>query len=170
MSTLTTKLVARILASQTGTGDLQIPSAPLNLSKAIELAAGTGANQADVLWSDTRILTASSTENLDLNGTGLTNALGETASFVKVRGLYVAAAAANTNTVNVGGAASNGFITPFGDATDVLKVRPGGFVFLAAPDTTAYAVTAATGDLLKIANGGAGTSVTYDIVLVGASA
>jgi len=31
-------------------------------------------------------------------------------------------------------------------------------------------VTASTGDILEIANGGGGTSVTYDIVIVGASA
>lgn len=32
---------------------------------------------------------------------------------------------------------------------------------------TGYAVTAGTADQLKVANSGAGTGVTYDIVIVG---
>lgn len=77
------------------------------------------------------------------------------------------AAAANTNNVVVGGAASNGFINWVGDATDVINVRPGGVFMLVAPDSTAYAVTASTGDILKVANSSSGTSVTYTIVIIG---
>jgi len=38
-----------------------------------------------------------------------------------------------------------------------------------AADATTYAVTAGTGDLLKVANSAGGTSVTYDIVIIGSS-
>jgi len=55
-------------------------------------------------------------------------------------------------------------------ASDGISVRPGGLFCWAAPDATAVAVTAGTGDLLAIANSGAGTSVTYDVVIIGSSA
>ena len=40
-------------------------------------------------------------------------------------------------------------------------------LLLVAPGAAGYAVTAGTGDILKVANSGAGTGVTYDIVIVG---
>jgi hypothetical protein len=82
----------------------------------------------------------------------------------------VRAAAGNTNAVAVGGAASNGFVGWVADATDKINVRPGGVFGLFAPDSAGYPVTAGTADLLRIGNGGAGSSVTYDIIIIGASA
>ena len=67
----------------------------------------------------------------------------------------------------VGGAGSNGFTSWVGDATDVVKVKPGGALILVAPDATGYAVTAGTGDLLTITNSAGSTSVTYDVVIMG---
>ena len=61
------------------------------------------------------------------------------------------------------------FINWVGDPTDKISVRPGGAFILIAPDATGYAVTAATGDLLKIANSAGTTSVTYDIIIIGAT-
>jgi hypothetical protein len=72
--------------------------------------------------------------------------------------------------VLAGGAAANGWATAFGDPTDKVKIKPGGTLALLAPGATAYPVTPATGDLLQVANSGAGTSVTYDIIVIGASA
>ena len=127
---------------------------------------GTGENQAKSVFADERTLTASSTENLDLAG-ALTDVFGNTITFTKVKALIVQAASGNTNDVLVGGAASNGFISWVGDATDIVKVKPGGTFAIVAPDATGLAVTAGTGDILKIANSSSGTSVTYKIVVVG---
>lgn len=129
---------------------------------------GTGADSIKQIFADTRTLSASATEDLDLAG-GLTNALGATLTFTKIRGLIVRAATGNTNNVIVGGAGSNGFVTWVGGATHTVTVRPGGLLVLLAPDATGYAVTASTGDLLKIANSSSGTSVSYDIVILGAT-
>jgi len=129
-------------------------------------ANGTGANQANMVFADTRTLAASTSESLDLSGV-LTNAFGASILFTKIKGIIIAAAAANTNNVLVGGAASNAFINWVGDATDIITVRPGGLFCLMAPDATAYAVTAGTGDLLKINNSSSGTGVTYDVILIG---
>lgn len=130
---------------------------------------GHWATQADRLFTDNRTLSASASEDLDLAGV-LTDAFGATLTFARIKGLVIKAATANTNNVIVGNAASNGFITWCGGATNTVTVRPGGVFALWAPDATAYAVTAGTGDLLHIANSGAGTSVTYDVILIGASA
>lgn len=127
---------------------------------------GTGLDQITQIFSDQRTLAASATEDLDLAG-GLTNALGTTLTFTKIRGLIVRAAVANTNNVLVGGAATNQFVTPFGGTAHTVTVRPGGLLMLLAPDATGYAVTAGTGDLLKIANSSSGTSVLYDLILLG---
>lgn len=162
-------LTGEFKATYTSVLDLATVTVPLTLRKAVSITAGTGANQADKVFHDQRTLTASSTEDLDLAGS-LTDAFGATITFARIKGIFVAAASANTNNVLVGGAASNQFINWVSDATDKIVVRPGGWFGLVAPDATAYAVTAGTGDLLRIGNSGAGTAVTYDIILIGASA
>jgi hypothetical protein len=149
--------------------DLVTAKAPHALKKVLELLEGTGNKQADLIFSDERSLAASGSEELDLAGS-LVDALGNTLTFARIKLVAIFAKSDNPENVQVGGAGSNGFVTPFADASDVVVVRPGGWLLLAAPDATAYVVTADTGDLLKIANGGAGGSVTYEIVIIGASA
>jgi hypothetical protein len=134
-----------------------------------DVANGTTAGKMDLLYSATRTLAASASEELDLSG-ALADTLGNTCVFADVRMICVVAASTNTNNVLVGGAASNQFINWVSDATDVIVIKPGGVLFLYAPTDPGYAVTAATGDLLKIANSGAGTGVTYDIYIGGTSA
>lgn len=166
---LSSVLTVQALSTLTSALDLVTGSAPLNYGKAFTWPSGTAASQADRIFSDTRTIAASGTDDLDLAGV-LTDAFGATCTFVRVRGLIVFANAANTNNVIVGNAAANGFITWVGAAAHTVTVRPGGLLALIAPDTTGYAVTAGTGDILRVANSGAGTSVTYDIVIIGASA
>ena len=127
---------------------------------------GTGANQAQKLFTDQRTLAASANESLDLSGV-LTDVFGATLAFTKIKAILVKAADGNTNDVVLGGAASNAWIGPFGASTHTVAVKPGGTVMFVAPDANGYAVTAGTGDLLKVANSAAGSAVTYDIVLVG---
>ncbi|WP_329423994.1 hypothetical protein [Streptomyces sp. NBC_01268] len=154
----------------TRTADLTVPSDSLSWNRGLHLDTGTGIGKADLRFHDTRTLAASATEDLDLAGV-LTDVFGQAITFARVKLLIVAAAAGNANNVIVGGAATNTWVGPFGAATHTLAVRPGeAKVICATGDATAYPVTAGTGDLLKVANSGAGTSVTYDIIIVGASA
>ena len=146
--------------------DIGTLSQAIRYTQTHTITNGTGLDAANEVWADTRTLTASSTENLDLAGS-LTDAFGATLTFTRIKGIIITAAVANTNNVLVGGAASNAFSTFVSDATDVIVVRPGGTLCLMAPDATSYAVTASTGDTLKIANSSSGTSVTYDIILIG---
>lgn len=151
--------------------DLAISTSPLLRSYGVSLLTGTGTGQADRIFHDQRTLAASANEDLDLAGV-LIDPLGDPLTFVKVRAFIVAAAAGNSNNVIVGGATTNGFITWVGAATHTVTVRPGGAIalFAGVGDATGYAVTAGTGDLLRVANGGAGTPVTYDVIVIGTSA
>lgn len=149
--------------------DLVKASAPLTYAKTGSLVNGTGASQADRMWSDQRTIAASGTDDLDLNGTALQDALGTNLALLRIKLLAVYAATTNTNNV-VMGVGTNPVTTILGGTTPTLNIRPGGLFLLTAPDLTAYGVTAATADILRFANSGAGTSVTYDIVIIGASA
>lgn len=145
-----------------GTSELNVDAAAN-----IDLANGTGDDQADLIFHDQRTLAASATENLDLAGV-LTDPFGNAITFATVKAIVLRAAAGNTNDVIMGGAASAAFVGPFGDATDTVAVRPGGALVLAAP-ADGWTVTATTADILKAANSSSGTGVTYDITIIGTS-
>lgn len=161
---------ANVAALLTGVSALNAIQGAVNYTPNLTLVDGTGAGQIDSIWAARRTLAASANEDLDLNGTALKDALGNNLALVRVKGILIASASANANNIIVGNAASNGWITWNGGAAHTVTVRPGGFFMLGAPDATAYAVTATSGDLLRIANAAGGTSVTYDIVILGASA
>lgn len=153
--------------------DLGTAVFPTNLSRGAAFDNGTGAGQVDRIFTDTRTLTASSTETLDLAGV-LTDAFGNVLTFARIKAILVAASAANTNNVIVGANVASSwatFLGPTGASGGTITLQPGGF-FVAgcgSADATGWVVTAATGDLIKVANSAAGTSVSYDIAVVGCS-
>jgi len=167
---LVSNIVADVSATLTGARDMGSASAPLKKRVALALDSGTGANQADVVFADTRTLAPSATDTLDLNGGGLIDALGTAFAPVKLKAILVAASAANTNTVQVTRPGANG-VPIFAAAGDAVTLPPGGVFLLACPAAVGIATVAAgTSDLLAVTNGGAGTSVDYDLVLIGTSA
>ena len=149
--------------------DLTTRTAALAFARTLSLSNGTGASQVDKLYQDTNTLTAAATLDIDLVG-ALTDVFGTAFNFARVKGLFVAAAAGNTNTVVVGGAAATQWVGPFGAATHTIGVRPGGWFGICCADATAWPAAAGASDLLRITNGGGGTDVTYNIVLLGSSA
>lgn len=155
--------------SATGTlvnsSDLTSDTSYLNYSKSYSIVNGTSGDMANMVWTDTRTISASGSDDLDLAGV-LADSYGAAITFTKIKGFIISAASANTNLVLVGGN-TNGFVNWVADKTDIIKVRPGGVFALYANDATGYAVTASTGDILTIANSSSGTSVTYDIVIIG---
>ena len=166
-SVATGNVALNIVVNLVNTLNLTSSSTPLIYPKSIAFTNGTGANQLADMWSDTRTLSASASEDLDINGTALTDAYGNDLTFTKVRIIAVCAAAGNTNNVIVGNASSNGFISFVGGATHTITVRPGGCMILVAPDATAYTAAASTAHLLHVANSSSGTSVTYDVAIAG---
>lgn len=178
---LTSKLAVSVTTEHTKAFDLTT-NASVKLSKIYQavLASGTAVGQADLVFHDQRMLTASSSEDLDLAGV-LSDAFGASLTYIRVKGLIIAALGVtnadgvvttpNTNNVVVGAASSNAWAALL-NATGTVTLRPGAIAaFIAgATDATGYAVTGGTGDLLKVANSAGGSSVTYDIIVIGASA
>ncbi|MEV1079874.1 hypothetical protein AB0I98_16755 [Streptomyces sp. NPDC050211] len=167
---LASSLALSAFAEQTNALDLGSAKAPFRLQRSVTLGSGTGAGKADRVWSDRRTIAASGADDLDLAGV-LVDAFGSAITFARIKGLFIAAAEENTNNVVIGADATSPWATLL-NATGTVVLRPGaacGFMAGGA-DATAYAVTAGTGDVLQVANSGAGTPVDYDILIIGASA
>lgn len=158
-----TSVFLKLHSILTSAGDLQTARSEFTYERTIDLANGTGADQANQVFSDTRTLSSGANEELDLSGV-LTNAVGESVTFTKVKLILIRNK--GTTHLSVGGAASNGFVSLFGDATDIINVRAGGVFLLTAPDATGLAAAGGTADKFKILNS-AGASIDYDIVIVG---
>lgn len=156
-----------ISGSLTGTNDLAGVKANLTpINELFELTPGTDAlGKADLMFSDTRTLAASGTEDIDLAGV-LSSAFGATITAAELVLLFIKASAANTNNVNVTRPASNG-VPIFLAAGDGRALLPGDFMLIQS--RAGIAVTAATGDLITITNSAGSTSVTYDIIVIGRS-
>lgn len=158
-STILVKLAAKL----SGAVDLSNVHQDIDYQKLLALANGTGANQANQIFSDTRTLASAANETLDLSGS-LTNAFGESVTFTKLKAMIVQNK--GTTDLTIGNAASNQFASFLGGATQTLVVPAGGVLVLTAPGANGFAVTAGTGDQLKFTNG-SGASLDYDLVLIG---
>ncbi|MEV6306481.1 hypothetical protein AB0M02_44235 [Actinoplanes sp. NPDC051861] len=167
-TTLKTIVTAQIEAVYKNVLDLGTPTDNLLKKVKIELADGTGANSADRMFHDQRTLAASASEDLDLAGV-LASPFGATLTFVELRAVMICAASTNTNNVRVTRPASNG-VPLFLAASDGLDIPPGGLFLWSCPADGKVSVTAGTGDLLTVANSSSGSTVTYDVVIVGTSA
>lgn len=169
---LTSKFAVSVDATLTSVLDLMTVSGKIERPHSVRLTSGTGAGQADKIWTDTRSLTTGASEDLDLAGV-LTDPFGATITFARVKGLYVKAADANTTNLTVGANVASSWATlfgPTGASGGTVTLRPGG-LFVAVcgvADATGWVVTATTADLLHVVNA-AGATASYDIVIVGAS-
>jgi|WetSurSiteA1Bulk_404760.scaffolds.fasta_scaffold19697_3 hypothetical protein len=166
---VSTKIRLNLVSTLTGSLDLSTPVSETVKKFAYDWANGTAINQADRVFADERTLAPSGTEDLDLVGT-LTDGLGTTFSPARIKAMIFYSLAANTNNITIGGTAATQFASWCGAATHTITLRPGGLIAFIAPDATGYACAAGSTDLLKILNASGGTSVTYGVILVGASA
>jgi hypothetical protein len=165
MSGVNAQIDLSIIARLVGAADLGNPQAPVTVHKSLTITPGTAAlGQADILWADARTLAASATENLDLAGV-LAGLIGGTLTAAEITAIYLEADAGNTNDVQFFGAASNGFNGPLSGTTPKLTLGPGDCALLT--NLKGWTVTAGTGDIVLVANSGAGTGVTYKLVLIG---
>lgn len=167
-TTLRTVVEAKITATYKNVLDLSSPTDLLTEAIRIELGNGTGANLADLMFHDQRTLAASASEDLDLAGV-LASPFGATLTFVELRAVLIKAASTNTNNVRVTRPASNG-VPLFLAASDGIDVPPGGCFLWTCGADGKVTVTAGTGDLLTVANSSSGSSVVYDVVIIGTSA
>jgi hypothetical protein len=133
---------------------------PVNAQPSISFANGAGAGQAKVLYQGKLSLSGGAL-NVDLNGV-LTDSYGSTVSLVRVKAIYIQNNSTSAN-MTFGAAASNPWATLL-NSTGTITLPPSAWFLAATPDATGWAVTAATGDLLKAA--GTGTD-QFTLVLIG---
>lgn len=150
--------------------DLSTVADASQVSYARSLSDGTGADQADKIWHDSRTLAAGGNDDLDL--TALAQTIFGSAisiSFSKVKALLVVNTSTTTgDQLRVGGAAANAFSAPFnGVSASLVLVGPDSPLLL-ANKKDGWTVTAGTGDILRIHNPTA-NAITYRIVIVGVS-
>ncbi len=160
---LTTTLGLTINATHTKVADQRTLTDPIQMLLNATLADGTGAGKANKVFYDERTLTTGATEDLDL-AAALTDGFGATITMTKVRLIAIKAAAANTTALTVGNG-TNPFIFLGAAAHTVILDANDAFI-LYKPGTNGIAVTAGTGDILKVANG-SGASATYQVLIVG---
>lgn len=125
---------------------------------------GSDTNEAQKVFTNTYTLAASANVDLDF-AAGMNDPFGVAQTFSRVKLIMITAADTNVNNVNVGGTVTNQ-MTLLADASDIAPVLPGGALIWDLGDA-GRAITAATGDLLRISNSGSGTGVTFDIVVIG---
>ena len=143
--------------------DLTNVQAPLSYANALAIANGTGLNQADMLFTDTRSIAAA--EDLDVSGGALTTAFGAVYTIAELKVLVVCADSANTANVILGGdAASVLFLSV---ATTTVTLKPGACFVYTDPSAAGTTVTNSTADIIQAAPS-AGTQV-YSIIIMGSS-
>ena len=143
---LDAQILLSILAHETTSGDISQTLRATPATYSVTLGDGTGANQAQVVWSDSRTLAGASET---LNASNLTDDRG-TVALTALKAVYVKNSSTATLTFTPASAAAFG---------GTQHVRAGGAALAVAPDATGMA-----GGNLVVA-GGAGQ--TYDIILVG---
>lgn len=161
---LTSKITLNIGTSYTGSAGLGTSTEVLNLDYSITLTSGTGANQANVIYSASRSLVDDANEVLDLYASGsLKDAFGTalTMETLKILVLYNTSTEASLK-IGGGGAAMD----IFADNSDILTLPPGGKFVYSAPDATGLDIT--TQKDLNLLHGGQGTAaLVYKIIAIG---
>ena len=161
---LTAKIAIALNITNTNPLDLSTPEDIIALVRGLNLTDGTGADQAQVLFHDTRTLADGANETIDIQDGTLTDAFGTAVTIEKLKGLYIKNNSTDANLL-VGGAAA----TPIGlfvDTTDKAKIPPGGEYLYTAPDATGLD-TSINAEILIAHDGTGSSSLTYDIIAVG---
>jgi hypothetical protein len=169
---LTSELSIRFRATQLGPNDFGGAFQP-TMEALLQTSFGTGLNQANLLFIDERTVASATNDDLDLAGV-LTSAFGATITAAELVAIFIINAprsgAANTTNLTIGGG-SNPVVGFLGGTTPTVgPLRPGAFFCIGAGDAAGIgAVTASTGDILRIANS-SGAAATYQIAILARNA
>jgi hypothetical protein len=156
---LDAQILLSILAHETSSGDISQTLRVTPATYSLALSDGTGANQAQIAWSDSRTAT---TANDDLVVTSLADTrdgASVTVAFSSVKIVYVRNKSANSNLLlGLSG------ITNFGGFPQAGGFVPsGGCYFIAAPSDAGITVLAGHVARLRADSG----TADYDIILIG---
>lgn len=155
---------ASIKGLLTSSRDAGTATVPLDESWSKSIANGTGADQANAAYVDAFVIAAAGSSNVDLSGS-LADPNNNTTVFTAIKELLIENDPTSVGNLEVGGAASNGWFGCFKDATDILVLKPGQSFKWTDYSAAGSAVTAGTGDILKLA--AVGGDITGRIAVVG---
>lgn len=135
------------------------------------LTNGTGENQADLVWDDTRSVASGANDDIDLAGLTCVDVYGATLTFVEIRGFMIK----NTTTTSgdylgIGGGGATEWTGWVGAAGDYVQLHPNGVFLLTAPGDGDLLIGAGATDILRIHNFSGANAITYDIYVWGTSA
>jgi hypothetical protein len=167
---LVSKFTLLVASDATDPKDLSTPRDSLALSIILaNLTSGTGLNQANYQWHDTRTLTGGASETVTVTAPIAIDYIGRTLALTKIKALYIQNKSTTAgNILKIGGDGSTAAWNSFFDGSDTAKciIQPGGCLLVCAPDLDGLACAAGTNAALKINNVG-GSSLDYDIILIG---
>lgn len=158
---VTGNLTCKVTISETLTNGLSSGPVGGTVSYNLAFGNGTGAGNMNEPFSLSATLAISTPVTHTLSA--LTDAIGRTVAFTKVRlGMII-----NNGTADliVGGAATHPWLAPFGDVSDKVTIKPGGVWLFTAPGTAGLAVGSGSADQLKFDPGS--TACPYKIILFG---
>lgn len=156
---LNAQIALSIIAHESTVGDISRQMRVTPVAYALSLSNGTGANQANLVWSTSADIVGLEDITLCNSGFVFSDDRG-TVTFVAVKVVYIK----NTGTGNIlwmGG--SDWPSGPLGASEPGLLIRPGGAVMLAAPDATGWTTA---GSLIQLSNQ-TNAQQTYDVVIIG---
>ena len=176
LSNLITALSLDLQCHSVKSSDLQDPISDLLSRKKMLTEFGTGVNQANVMWSDRRLLAAGADDSLDLGLDALTNCFGDSVEFSKVKAIIIlnrtdevwSTHTATTAIITVGGALTTPFQGPFDDTSDKISIVTGAMFVITNPSSAGWAVSyPSLNRYLLVSNDSGLNEAMYDIVLIG---
>jgi hypothetical protein len=135
------------------------------LDYARQILCGNGSGQAEAVWhAENQTLAGGTSTVLDLQALGrMILGVVHTISFLTIKNLLIVNSSTGAGTLVLGGATSNQWSAPFGDASDKIAVPPESPLLL-GNRITGWPVDAESRCLQIAAVGG---DVTYSIAVVG---
>lgn len=130
---------------------------------------GAAANQANRLFHDTRVLSASNVFD-DLNLTTLSDAFGLPVSLANVKSIMFKALLTNTNDMLIHSSVGNAFIGPMHSGA-AHRLQPGAAVSWTTPTASGWIVTGSA-NILRVANVGninGSSNIMFDVAILGVS-
>ena len=161
MATLNLTDASRIYGSLAGSTDLTVPVDTINIVRTEVYTNGTGTNQGNDVWTDTRSIAAAG-ESLNLRDGTLFNSFGEALTLSQVKGIIIRNKTEDPGRVLT---LTGDFITAgVGTGTDEF-VHPGGEWKRTSP-VDGFTVSAAQ-DVITFATPGGTDPIIYDIIIWG---
>jgi hypothetical protein len=158
--------IIQILINSTGTKtlDLSVPQDNIAINDSNSFVDGAGALSAEGHYSDTVRLADGASTELDLSGI-LADAFGDTVVGTKLKALYLKNKSTDSGLI-YGHSAANGVpilnAAALANAGGIL-IPPGGQDIKIAVDADGWAITAGTGDLLKLEHDSAGAAAADEV-------